>query len=253
MRRFNWILLVCLATQHLVWARSSAWEPPTSKCDVNADGSINISDVQLEIGESLGLSRPNNDLNTDGLVNVIDVQIVINAALNLGCAADTGSTGPVPIITDFNPKSGPVGTVVTLTGGNFGSAPQVSMPQQGGGMISLPLSSVTSSSLAFVIASGAASGLVMVVNGSVGSSTSSAFTVTASSTFTLTASPAAASLIQGQSVAYAVQVSSTTGFDQLAQLSVTGVPAGVQPRSCRPQSAWGRSRFSRSPRPPTSR
>jgi len=30
-------------------------------------------------------------------------------------------------ITDFNPKSGPIGTLVTLTGSNFGTAPQIAM------------------------------------------------------------------------------------------------------------------------------
>ena len=178
------------------------------------------------VNEALGVSLAVDDLNGDSHVNLVDVQIVINAAVSLVCTADSGSS-PAPTITDFNPKTGAIGTLVTATGSNFGLAPQVSMPQQGGGAISLPLSSMTSGSLVFAIPSGAASGAITIANETASATTTSSFTVTPPNSFTLSASPPAASLIQGQSVAYAVQVSSANGFDQLAQLSVTGVPAGV--------------------------
>jgi hypothetical protein len=58
-----------------------------SKCDINRDGSITVTDVQAIINEALGVTPATNDLNGDGVVNVSDVQIVINAALGLGCAA----------------------------------------------------------------------------------------------------------------------------------------------------------------------
>jgi sugar lactone lactonase YvrE len=54
-------------------------------CDINADGNVNVSDVQLIINEALGVAPAVHDLNGDGMVNVADVQIVINAALGLGC------------------------------------------------------------------------------------------------------------------------------------------------------------------------
>jgi hypothetical protein len=55
-------------------------------CDINADGSTNVADVQLIINEALGVSPATHDLNHDGAVNVADVQKVINAALGLGCS-----------------------------------------------------------------------------------------------------------------------------------------------------------------------
>ena len=55
-------------------------------CDINADGTINVADVQLIINEALGVSPAIHDLNHDGAVNVADVQKVINAALGLGCS-----------------------------------------------------------------------------------------------------------------------------------------------------------------------
>src|ERR1700722_12704535 len=62
--------------------------PFESKCDLNADGTAGVADVQAEINQTLGIAGLASDLNNDSRVNVVDVQIVINAALSLGCAAD---------------------------------------------------------------------------------------------------------------------------------------------------------------------
>jgi hypothetical protein len=57
-----------------------------SPCDLNADGIVNISDVQVAIGQALGLSPCGSaDLNGDGACNVIDVQRVIAAATGQAC------------------------------------------------------------------------------------------------------------------------------------------------------------------------
>ena len=216
----------------MVWARPSVADraevsastaeapPPTSICDVTGDGVANIADVQLEINQALGVAAAGNDLNNDGAVNVVDVQIVINAALGLGCAAG-------PTITDFNPKTGPLGTLVTVVGTNLGAATQVSVPQLGGGTLNPPPTSVSATAVVFVVPAGAATGPITVAT-TLGSATSTAsFTVTPSTGFTLTATPPSANLIQGQSVSFAVPLASVNGFNQLAQLSVTGVPAGI--------------------------
>jgi len=62
---------------------------PPGSCDVNQDGSIDVSDVQLTINEALGESPAVNDQNGDGVVNVVDTQIDTNAVLGLGCSATT--------------------------------------------------------------------------------------------------------------------------------------------------------------------
>jgi len=54
-------------------------------CDINADGTYNVADVQLIINEALGVTSPAHDLNGDSAVTVADVQIVINSALGMGC------------------------------------------------------------------------------------------------------------------------------------------------------------------------
>lgn len=193
-----------------------------SPCDVNQDGTLTVSDVQRILNESLGVLAASNDLNHDGSVNVTDLQTVINAVLNFGCGGTSA-----PLISDFNPKSGPIGTTVTITGINFGSSPGVSLPQQGGGTIAQPVASSASGSITFVLADGSATGAIAVSNGAAAASSSSAFSVAPSRTFSLSASPGMANLIQGQNVTYALTLSSSNGFTQLASVNVSGVPAGV--------------------------
>jgi RHS repeat-associated protein len=190
------------------------------------------------MNQALGLSSAANDLNNDGVVNVADIQIVIVSVLGEGCAPDNSGGSPL-VISGFSPFFGPAGTLVTVQGSNFGVSPQVSMPAQAGGAISVPLASVTATSVSFVIPAGAATGPITVANGGVGASTSSAFTVTPASSFTMTVTPASATLIQGQSVAYSVQATSTNGFDQLAHLSVSSLPAGVTAAFAPPSVASG--------------
>ncbi len=151
------------------------------------------------------------------------------ASLINGFSVSAGNNPPT--ITDFNPKSGSAGALVTMTGTNLqpnaGTSAQVILAKQGGGTLTVLAASATSGSLGFTIPTGAATGVVgITVNGGT-ASTPTPLTILPSSSFTITASPPSANLIQGQSVAYAVQLTSTTGFNQLAQLSVTGLPAGV--------------------------
>jgi YD repeat-containing protein len=137
------------------------------------------------------------------------------------------AAAPSPTITDFNPKSGPIGTLASVTGSNFGSAPQIAMPQSGGGTIAVPVSSASDMAVSIVIPAGALSGAIVVTNAGGSATTASPFVVTPLSMFSITATPPSVNLIQGQSVAYAVEVTSANGFNQLAQLSVSGLPSGV--------------------------
>jgi hypothetical protein len=58
-----------------------------SSCDINGDGTANVSDIQKVINEALGVALAVHDLNGDGVINVVDVQKVITAALTLSCPA----------------------------------------------------------------------------------------------------------------------------------------------------------------------
>jgi hypothetical protein len=56
---------------------------PSIICDINADGSINILDLQALANMIVGSAPPNLlfDLNRDGFVNVLDLQILANVIL----------------------------------------------------------------------------------------------------------------------------------------------------------------------------
>ena len=55
-------------------------------CDLDGDGSVNVTDVQISINQAAGLmSCSSADISQDASCNTIDVQRVINAALGFGC------------------------------------------------------------------------------------------------------------------------------------------------------------------------
>ena len=103
----------------------------------------------------------------------------------------------------------------------------MTLASQSGGTITAPASSTTATKLTFVIPAGAATGPFTVMENGGSATSATPLTVTAGTTFTMTAAPSSASLIQGQSVAYAITLSSSNGFTQLAGLNVSGVPGGV--------------------------
>ncbi len=61
-----------------------------SPCDLNQDGTVNVADVQLATGMSLGRLLCTAAINGTGVCNVIVVQRVMNAALGGPCVTDTG-------------------------------------------------------------------------------------------------------------------------------------------------------------------
>ena len=135
-----------------------------------------------------------------------------------------------PTISDFTPKSGPIGTLVTVTGTNFsqgGIGPQVTLNKQGGGTIAAPVSSFTATNVTFVIPAGAATGQFVIEVGSQSATSTDALNVVASSTFDLAVVPGSIDVIQGQSGSFALTLNSNNGFTQLSALSVSGLPSGV--------------------------
>jgi hypothetical protein len=57
-----------------------------SPCDLNADGLVNVVDVQLSVNRALGLAACTvGDIDGNGLCNVIDVQRIVVAVLGGNC------------------------------------------------------------------------------------------------------------------------------------------------------------------------
>jgi hypothetical protein len=64
----------------------SAPPPTTSACDLNADGSINVLDVQLAIDQTVGLaSCTTAALVGNGTCTIVDIQRIADAALGGAC------------------------------------------------------------------------------------------------------------------------------------------------------------------------
>ena len=102
----------------------------------------------------------------------------------LATAAVTGTRAvtPAPVITNLNPDSGDVGTVVTITGSNFGSSRGSSRVTFNGTTAST--SSWSATSIVATVPSGATTGPVVVTVNSIGSNTDKIFTMNPKGTLT---------------------------------------------------------------------
>ncbi len=161
-----------------------------------------------------------------------------------GNASNSANFTVLPAITDFNPKSAPAGALISVTGSSFSvgpGVPQVVLSSQSGGTIAAPVASFTATSLNFVVPDGAASGLITITFGTQTVNSAATLNIIPSSGFSLAVGPNSANLIQGQKVNFAVTLSSSNGFNQLAALSVSGVPSGVTSQFVPPQITAGQT------------
>ncbi|HET8889243.1 MAG TPA: IPT/TIG domain-containing protein [Candidatus Angelobacter sp.] len=136
-----------------------------------------------------------------------------------------------PAITDFNPKSGAAGNVITITGTNLAlglpALAQITLNRQGGGTITAPVTNNSPTSVSFLVPPGATDGVVTLTTVGETAVSTATLSIAASTTFSITAGPATANVLQGQSAAYSISLNSANGFSQLASLSVSGLPTGV--------------------------
>ncbi len=142
------------------------------------------------------------------------------------------TTASAPAITSFSPANGPVSTLITILGENFkptaNTLPIVTLNAKTGGTINAPVTSFDNTSINFTVPAGSATGPITVeVSGQAVTSTES-FTLVASKNFTLTTANTSAKVIRGYSAVFSLSLSTTTRFNQLANLTVTGLPAGMQ-------------------------
>jgi RHS repeat-associated protein len=202
--------------------------------DADGNGRIGAGDVTAILDAILQVqAAPGNpDCNGDGAVNILDV-ICVQRTI----AATT------PSITSFSPTTATAGTLITVQGSHLaagGVPPGVSLAKQGGGSIAAPVTSYSDGSLAFVVPPGAATGpFTVLVPERPATTSASPLTIHPKSSFTLRASPSPLGVIRGQAAAYAVTLDSPDGFAQLADLSVSGLPAGVTAAFNPPRLAAG--------------
>ncbi|MCI0389182.1 MAG: DUF6531 domain-containing protein, partial [Acidobacteria bacterium] len=136
-----------------------------------------------------------------------------------------------PVIADFNPKSGRVGAVATITGTSLKSAfgnPSVTFAGAGGARLEAFVSSATATEVRVTVPNGAMTGRIELENTLGRALTDSPFTVDPSQDFQITVAPSTATAVQGSTGTFVVSLTSTQpNFSQLAKLSVTGAPAGA--------------------------
>lgn len=63
----------------------------TSPCDLNQDGKVDSSDVQLATNMALGTASCTANVAGSGVCNVVVVQRIVNAALGGSCVTGTGA------------------------------------------------------------------------------------------------------------------------------------------------------------------
>jgi RHS repeat-associated protein len=175
--------------------------------------------------------KPTHAYTGPGTFNVsLTVKDSVGGADSAGTTA-TITSSTAPAILGFSPTSVSVGNIVNVTGVNFvsstGAGPEVMVSKEGGGILAAPIVTYTSTAISLVVPAGAATGPLGVTVGTQSASSSTPLTIVPSSGFTLSVVPSSANLMQSQSTSYAISLTGSNGYDQLAALSVTGVPAGI--------------------------
>ncbi|MEO8127020.1 MAG: hypothetical protein ABI822_08010, partial [Bryobacteraceae bacterium] len=186
--------------------------------------------VTFVIPASISIEEPTPYLVSISGTTSSQIAFASSNSASLTITAGTYSAsgaGPTPAISDFNPKSGPVGTQITLAGSNLSPSPVVTLAKQGGGTVTASVASSGGNSIAFIIPAGAATGAVAVTVKGKTATSSAVLTVPPPPNFTISMLPSPASLIRGQSVNLNVSLTGSNGFAQAAALSVSGVPSGV--------------------------
>jgi len=105
-------------TVGLLFCSVAAWGQ-TSACDLNADGRVDASDVQVAINMSLGVSSCTANVAGTAVCNVIMTQRVINSAQGGACV--TGSVHNVSLT--WSPSTSPNVTSYNVYRGTSASGP----------------------------------------------------------------------------------------------------------------------------------
>ncbi|HEX7955432.1 MAG TPA: RHS repeat-associated core domain-containing protein [Pyrinomonadaceae bacterium] len=143
----------------------------------------------------------------------------------------TLASAPAPVISDFSPKHGPVGTSVNITGANLRADnvdPAVSFLGSNGVRLPALVTYSAAGEAHAVVPNGAVTGNIELTNAGGRATSPLPFTVDALQDFRLTVAPSSASAVRGSTATYVVSVSSDQEtFTQLARLSAAGLPAGA--------------------------
>jgi len=154
-----------------------------------------------------------------------------NSNLSIVITATRAPTGTNPTITDFNPKEGPPGTLVTLAGTSLkvnNTDPSVTFTGSNNSRQSAQVTSSTATEVRATVPNGAQTGPIELTTVNGLARTTTPFTVQGSQTFEVNAMPGTVGAIQRSTATQIVAITSPQpDFSQLARLQVSGLPAGV--------------------------
>jgi RHS repeat-associated protein len=137
-----------------------------------------------------------------------------------------------PIISDFNPKDGTVGTEVTLTGTALKADTGPTVITFAGGnnsRLSALVTFVSATSVRALVPNGAVTGVIDLTNNFGHATTATAFTVDpGQNDYRLTIAPSSTTAVQASTATFVVFLTSpSTTFSQLVDLTATGLPQGA--------------------------
>ncbi len=141
------------------------------------------------------------------------------------------SAYPAPVISDFTPKHGLVGSEVKLTGTALkvtASDPVVTFAGANGARLPALVTSASATEVRVLVPNAALSGLIELTHAGGTATTAGLFSVDAPQEFTLTVAPSTATAVQGSAATFMLYVTSAQAeFSQMASLTATGLPEGV--------------------------
>jgi RHS repeat-associated protein len=137
-----------------------------------------------------------------------------------------------PVISDFNPKRGAVGTQVTLFGNDLmvgAATPAVTFAGANGARLNALVNSANASQVRVTVPNAAVTGVIQLTNANGSAVTGQVFVVEGGALdYQLTLAPTVASAVQRTNATYVIYATaSSSSFSQLIRLSVSGLPAGV--------------------------
>ncbi|MEK6324767.1 MAG: peptidoglycan DD-metalloendopeptidase family protein [Acidobacteriota bacterium] len=165
----------------------------------------------------------------DAATGPITVQTEGGSAIS---AANFEVIANTPIISDFNPKNGTVGTEVTLTGTALKAVTGptvVTFAGSNNSRLAALVTFVTPTSVRTIVPNGAVTGVIDLTNSLGRADTATAFTVDpGQNDYRLTIAPSSTTAVQASTATFVVFVTSPSStFSQLVSLTATGLPPGA--------------------------
>ncbi|MEK7831515.1 MAG: IPT/TIG domain-containing protein, partial [Acidobacteriota bacterium] len=143
----------------------------------------------------------------------------------------TLSGGQPPFIADFNPKTGPIGTLITMTGSNLmvgSTTPTVTFAGPNSTRLNAPVAFSSLTEVRATVPANAVTGVIELITTAGAYTTQLPFTIAPTQDFTLTLAPSSQAVVQGSTATFDVMATSPqTNFTQLINLTAPSLASGA--------------------------